>query len=615
MTLNSVLSVWAPAAGQAEAEVNGLPVPMAPLPGRPGWWAAAPVPAGTDYAFRLDGGDPYPDPRSPRQPHGPDGASRTYDHAVYRWGDAAWRGVPASGAVIYELHVGTFTPDGTLDAAIGRLDHLTALGVTVVELMPLAAFPGEHGWGYDGIGLWAVHEPYGGPDALKRFVDACHARGLAVFLDVVYNHVGPGNKLGSFGPYFTDVYTTPWGPAVNLDQPGSDEVRSFVTGNALMWLRDYHIDGLRLDAVHALEDRRAVHLLEELAVAVDSLAASARRSLVLVAESERNDPRLVSSREAGGYGLTAQWNDDFHHALHSALTGERQGYYADFGTIAGLAKVMTGAYFYDGSWSSFRGRSHGRPVDVLRVPAYRFVGFVQDHDQVGNRATGDRIAATLAAAGFPRDALLRVAAGLVLTAPFTPMLFMGEEWGADTPWQFFTDHTDPSLARAVSTGRRSEFAAHGWGPADVPDPQDERTFLRSKLDWAQPEREPHRSLLSWYRSLIALRRARPELTDPRLHAVRADYDEDARWLLVHRGPLRVAANLGAAPVRIPLACPAAAGAAAAGAAAATRPALLAASDPDITVEPSAISLPAASFAVVDVLPGHSFKDDGSVDTR
>ena len=275
--------------------------------------------------------------------------------------------------MIYELHVGTFTPEGTLDAAIGRLDHLTALGVTVVELMPLAAFPGEHGWGYDGIGLWAVHEPYGGPDALKRFVDACHGRGLAVFLDVVYNHVGPGNRLASFGPYFTAAHTTPWGPAVNLDQPGSDEVRSFIVGNALMWLRDYHLDGLRLDAVHAFEDQRAVHLLEELAVAVDALAAAAGRSLVLVAESDMNNPRLITAREAGGYGLTAQWNDDFHHAVHALVTGERQGYYGDFGAIAAVAKVMTGAYFHDGTWSSFRGRSHGRPVDTLRIPAYRFV--------------------------------------------------------------------------------------------------------------------------------------------------------------------------------------------------------------------------------------------------
>ncbi|MGH3211905.1 MAG: malto-oligosyltrehalose trehalohydrolase, partial [Trebonia sp.] len=385
----TVFSVWAPDAGRVDVEVAGRAAPMSPLAGRPGWWTAeADAPAGTDYRFRLDGGALQPDPRSPRQPHGPDGASRTYDHGAFAWTDARWRGTPFGGAVVYELHVGTFTPEGTLDAAIGRLDHLVSLGVTVVELMPVAAFPGEHGWGYDGIGLWAVHEPYGGPDALKRLVDACHRRGLAVFLDVVYNHVGPGNKLASFGPYFTDVYATPWGPAVNLDQAGSDEVRSFIVDNALMWLRDYHLDGLRLDAVHALQDHRAVHILEELAVAVDGLAAATGRSRVLVAESDMNNPRLVTPRAAGGYGLTAQWDDDFHHAVHALMTGERQGYYGDFGAIAGVAKVLAGAYFHDGTWSSFRNRSHGRPVDTLHTPGYRFVVFDQDHDQVGNRAVG-----------------------------------------------------------------------------------------------------------------------------------------------------------------------------------------------------------------------------------
>jgi maltooligosyltrehalose trehalohydrolase len=590
----TVFSVWAPDAARVDVEVAGLAVPMSAADGRPGWWTAeADAPAGTDYAFRLDGGALLADPRSPRQPYGPDGPSRTYDHDAFTWTDDRWRGVPVAGAVIYELHIGTFTIEGTLDAAIARLDYLTALGVTVVELMPVAAFPGEHGWGYDGIGLWAVHEPYGGPDALKRFVDACHDRGLAVFLDVVYNHVGPGNRLTSFGPYFTDVYTTPWGPAVNLDQPGSDEVRSFIVGNALMWLRDYHFDGLRLDAVHAFQDRRAVHILEELAVAVDGLAAAGDRaplSLVLVAESDMNNPRLVTPREAGGYGLSAQWNDDFHHAVHALVTGERQGYYGDFGALAGLAKTLTGAYFHDGTWSSFRGRGHGRPVDTLRVPAYRFVVFDQDHDQVGNRAVGDRLPATLAA-NPRRDGLLRIAAGLVLTAPFTPMLFMGEEWGADTPWQFFTDHTDPLFADAVSNGRRSEFATHGWTFAEVPDPQDKETFLRSKLDWAQPDREPHRSLLDWYRALLSLRRSRPELTDPRLDHVRVEFDEDARWLVVHRGTLRVAANVGDIPAEVPVDTPA-------DAAESGTVEILLASDPDTAVKPGVVRLPQASFAVM-----------------
>jgi maltooligosyltrehalose trehalohydrolase len=585
-----LFSVWAPAAGQVEVEVEGSRLPMRPAI-QPGWWQAdVPVIGETDYAFRLDGGNPLPDPRSPRQPYGPGGMSRTYDHSAFPWTDSGWHGAPLPGAVVYELHVGTFTLEGTLDAAIGRLGHLVDLGVTAVELMPLAAFPGEHGWGYDGISLWAVHEPYGGPDALKRFVDTCHGLGLAAALDVVYNHVGPGNQLAAFGPYFTSAHMTPWGPAVNLDQPGSDEVRAFVIGNALMWLRDYHLDGLRLDAVHALEDRRAIHLLEELATAVGGLAASVNRSLVLIAESDMNNPRLISPWQAGGYGLDAQWSDDFHHAVHSAVTGERQGYYRDFGSMGALAKTLTRAYFHDGTWSSFRGRSHGRPVDTASVPGYRFVGFLQDHDQVGNRATGDRIAATLASHPL-RDGLLRVGAGLVLTSPFTPMLFMGEEWGADTPWQYFTDHTDPLLAEAVSNGRRSEFASHGWDASEIPDPQDKETFLRSKLDWAQPGRSPHESLLEWYRSLLALRRARPELTDPRLRQVRVSYDEEARWLLTCRGTLRIAANLGDAAVQIPLEP-----------ASQEPPTLLIASASDISVTSAEIALPPATFAAVDTAP-------------
>jgi maltooligosyltrehalose trehalohydrolase len=594
-------TVWAPAAERVEVEVAGTRHPMTPAgdpegprQGRPGWWAAevdsvveVDTAAEADYAFRIDGGDPLPDPRSVRQPYGPAGFSRTPSGSSFPWTDSAWHGAPLSGAVIYELHIGTFTSEGTLDAAIRKLDYLRDLGITAVELMPVASFPGQHGWGYDGIGLYAVHEPYGGPDALKRFVDAAHGQGLAVFLDVVYNHLGPGNRLGEFGPYFTDAYPTPWGAAVNLDQPGSDEVRSFIVDNARMWLRDFHIDGLRLDAVHALEDHRALHILEELVEAAAGVTGTTGRSAILIAESDLNNPRLISPRAAGGYGLDAQWTDDFHHALHAAVTGERQGYYADFGSMAGLAKVFTRAYFHDGTWSSFRGRAHGRPADVFTVPSHRFVVFTQDHDQVGNRATGDRLAATLA--GHPlRDGLLRAAAGLALLSPFTPMLFMGEEWGADTPWQFFTDHTDPFFADAVSQGRRSEFAGHGWGINDVPDPQDPATFQRSKLDWSQPSSEPGKSMLTWYRSLLELRRSRPELTDPRLHLVRADYDDDARWLVVHRGPLRIAANLGDATVVVP-AAEVSAGCG-----------VLVASDAAVSVTPGSVTLPPASLAVLEV---------------
>jgi malto-oligosyltrehalose trehalohydrolase len=577
--------VWAPAARRVDVQVDGRPYAMSAdqLSGSAsGWWSAT-VPGtapGARYGFRLNGGDILADPRSARQPDGPAGLSQCYDHQEFGWTSAGWRGLPLAGAVLYELHVGTFTPEGTFDSAIERLDHLVALGIDAIELLPVAAFPGRHGWGYDGIGLWAVHEPYGGPDGLKRFVDACHARRLGVVLDVVYNHVGVGNRLAEFGPYFTDAHSTPWGPAVNLDQAGSDEVRAFIVDNAVMWLRDYRLDGLRLDAVHALTDNRAVHLLEQLSAEVRALSASLNRELVLIAESDANNPRLVMSSQAGGYGLTAQWSDDFHHALHAALTGERQGYYQDFGSMAALAKTVTRVFFHDGTWSSFRGRTHGRPVDVTRLLADRFVCYLQDHDQIGNRAAGDRISATLS------PALLKVAAGLVLTAPFTPMLFMGEEWGATTPWQFFTDHPDPQLGRAVADGRRAEFARHGWTVAEVPDPQDDATFARSQLDWSQLDAEPHRDLLSWYRELIALRRRWPVLTDPRLDRVDASWDEVARWLVIRRGRVRVLANLGPSAARLPLGV--------------VGGHLLIASTTGLAVDGDTALLPASSFAVVRI---------------
>ncbi|HTA01283.1 MAG TPA: malto-oligosyltrehalose trehalohydrolase [Streptosporangiaceae bacterium] len=573
----SEFRVWAPAASRVQAEVAGRLHEMSGSAS--GWWTVAVPDADPQalYAFCLDGGVLLPDPRSLRQPAGPDGPSQRYDQAAFTWSDAGWRGIPLPGSVFYELHIGTFTAGGTFDAAIKQLDHLADLGVTTIELMPVAAFPGRRGWGYDGIGLWAVHEPYGGPDGLKRFVDACHARGLAVVLDVVYNHVGAGNRLADFGPYFTDVHATPWGPAVNLDQPGADEVRAFIVANALMWLRDYHLDGLRLDAVHALADRGAVHLLEQLATDVHALGARLNRLLVLIAESDANDPRLVTSQEAGGYGLDAQWNDDFHHAVHAAVTGERQGYYGDFGSMAALAKTMTRVFFHDGTWSSFRGRSHGRAVDLFRVPGYRFVGYLQDHDQVGNRATGDRIAASL-----PAD-LLRVGAGLVLTAPFTPMVFMGEEWGALTPWQYFTDYQDAALGQAVAAGRRAEFAQHGW-LGEVPDPQDETTFERSRLNWADLHEPRHLDVHAWYRALIELRRREPELTDPDLSRIEASWDEAGRWLLVCRGPLRVVANLGPDTQRVPLD--------------AVGGQVLLSSAAGVATIGDALSMPPASFAVV-----------------
>ena len=377
---------------------------------------------------------------------------------------------------IYELHVGTFSPEGTFDGAAARLDHLVDLGVDVVELLPVAQFPGRHGWGYDGVDLYAPHDPYGGPDGLKRLVDACHARGLAVVIDVVYNHLGPaGNYLAEFGPYFTDRYTTPWGTAVNLDGPDSDPVRDFVVGNALMWVRDYHADGLRLDAIHAIVDTSAVHILEELRAQVEALAAELGRQVFLIAESDLNDPKIVHRPELGGYGIDAQWSDDFHHALHAVLTGERTGYYADFGSLDHLAKSLRQAYVYDGGYSPHRRRRHGRSPAGL--PPTRFLGYLQNHDQVGNRATGERSSMLLS------TGLLKVAAAIVLLGPFVPMLFQGEEWAASTPFLYFTDHDDPELGEAVSEGRRREFAAFGWSPEQVPDPQAPETFEASVLRW------------------------------------------------------------------------------------------------------------------------------------
>ncbi|MFC4498228.1 MULTISPECIES: malto-oligosyltrehalose trehalohydrolase [Streptomyces] len=541
--------VWAPQAERVTLTCDGVARALERDPGRAGWWTGeAEAADGSRYGFAVDDGPVRPDPRSRRQPEGPDELSAVVDQSRYAW-RVPWPGRPLPGAVLYELHVGTYTPEGTLDAAAGRLEHLAGLGVTHVELMPLCPFPGRHGWGYDGVGPWAVHEPYGGPEALKRFVDRAHELGLGVVLDVVHNHLGPsGNYLPEFGPYFTERHHTPWGAAVNLDAPGSDEVRAYFVGSALAWLRDFRLDGLRLDAVHELADTRAYHFLEELSAAVDALAAETGRPLFLIAEADLNDPRLVTSRKEGGLGLHAQWNDDFHHALHTALTGESQGYYADFARdpFAALARTLTGGYFHDGTYSAFRGRRHGRALDRSRVPAHRLLGYSQTHDQVGNRAQGDRLAAALS------PGLLACAAALTLTGPFTPMLFMGEEWAAGTPWQYFTDHTDPELAEAVRRGRRREFAAHGWAEEDVPDPQDPATRDRSCLDWSEPEREPHARVLAWYRELIALRHGQPDLTDPDLSDIKVAHDASARWLAFRRGDVRVAVNLGKEPAAIPL---------------------------------------------------------------
>ena len=506
-----------------------------------GWWRLSyDAPPGSDYAYVLpDAPAPLPDPRSPWQPSGVHGPSRVYDHSAFAWTDQAWTGKQLPGSILYEMHVGTFTPAGTFDAAIERLDHLVDLGVDLVELLPVNAFNGEYNWGYDGVCWYAPHEPYGGPDGLKRFVDAAHARGLGVVLDVVYNHFGPsGAYAPMFAPYLSKHGSNPWGDSINLDGPLSGEVRRYIADNVLMWLRDYHVDGLRLDAVHALVDHSAITLLEQLAVEVESLSAHLGRPLSLIAESDLNDPKLITPREAGGLGLTAQWDDDVHHALHTLLTGERQGYYGDFGSLDCLQTVLEGAFFHADTWSSFRGRRHGRPVNRRLTPGHRFVAFLQNHDQIGNRAVGDRLSALLS------PGLLKVGATLLLTAPFTPMLFMGEEWAASSPWQFFTSHPEPELADAVRTGRRREFAAHGWAGAEVPDPQDPATFARSKLDWDERGKPEHAEILGLYQRLIALRRSRADLSDPWLSKVEVWHGD--QHVVIRRGGCVIAANL--APV-------------------------------------------------------------------
>ena len=550
------------------------------LRGERGWWHAelSPELSRADYAFSVDDGPPFPDPRSPLQPHGVHGLSRPVDHAAFEWRHPRYHQAPLSSAIIYECHIGTFTPAGTFEAAAERLGYLRDLGVTHLELMPVAEFSGVRGWGYDGVNLYAPHHSYGGPDAMKRFIDASHEHGLGVILDVVYNHLGPeGNYLAKFGPYFTHRYRTPWGDAVNLDDADSDEVRRFFCDNALMWLRDYCVDGLRIDAVHAIFDASAIHFLEQLGAEVRELEAALGRHFVVIAESDLNQPRIVTPSEAGGYGLDAQWNDDFHHALHTILTGESAGYLADFGSIAQLAKTLTRGFVYDGVYSKSRRRTHGRPVEGLS--AHRFVAFLQNHDQVGNRAMGERLGHLVTVDQ------LKIGAALLMTAPFVPMLFQGEEWNASGPFQYFTDHQDATLAVAVRKGRRAEFAAFAHA-SEVPDPQAPQTFERSKINWDERERGEHREISEWYRQLIRLRRCVPDFETGRLDLDAVSFDEGARWLSVRRGESLVLCNFAPTAQRISIAQDV------------TRFRVSLASKPDVRVDGAAVDLPPVSVAIL-----------------
>ncbi|WP_035352188.1 malto-oligosyltrehalose trehalohydrolase [Edaphobacter aggregans] len=539
--------VWAPRVGRVAVKIGDARHEMRAVGDR-GWWSTQVEQAGPgiDYSFLVDDDPtPYPDPRAMWMPNGVHGASRVYGTGEFAWTDERWQAAPLASAVMYEMHVGTFSPEGTFDGAISRLGHLAETGVTHVELMPVAEFPGDFGWGYDGVALFAVREQYGGPDGLKRFVDACHAHGLAVLLDVVYNHFGPvGNYSGKFGPYMTNRHCTPWGDAVNLEFEESDEVRRFFCDNALMWMREFHIDGLRLDAVHEYVDRSAINFMEQLSMEVEELSTVLGRRLVLVAESDLNDPRVVQPREAGGYGMDAQWNDDFHHALFTVLHAgdEGKGYYGDFGSMEQLAKALTKVFVYDGMYSGYRRKSHGRPVEGLST--HRFVGFIQNHDQVGNRATGDRLEHIV---GLDRA---KAGLGLVMTAPFVPLLFQGEEFAASSPFQYFAHHDDPEMARAVSEGRRREFAAFGWRPEEIPDPESRETFERSKLRWDEVKEGSRAEMLTWCRRLIALRRSSPSLNDGEPGQTRVRFDEEKRWLVMDRGRVRVLCNLGEAQVEL-----------------------------------------------------------------
>ncbi|WP_319454194.1 MULTISPECIES: malto-oligosyltrehalose trehalohydrolase [unclassified Mycobacterium] len=539
-------SVWAPRPRRVRLDVDGTRRDMTRSDG--GWWRAhADVPPDARYGFLLDDDEKVlPDPRSPRQPDGVHERSQLWDASAATWTDQDWAGRSIEGAVIYELHVGTFTQPGTFDSAIEKLDYLVELGVDFVELMPVNAFSGTHGWGYDGVLWYAVHEPYGGPDGLVRLVDACHGRGLGVVIDTVFNHLGPsGNYLPRFGPYLSSG-TNPWGESINIADADADEVRTYIVDCALRWMRDFHADGLRLDAVHALVDTTAVHILEELSTETDALAAQLGRPLSLIAESDRNDPRLITPRDRGGYGITAQWDDDIHHAIHTAVSGERQGYYADFGSLETLATTLRHGYFHAGTYSSFRRRRHGRPFDTASIPATRLLAYTLTHDQVGNRAVGDRPSQNLDAGQ------LAVKAALALGSPYTAMMFMGEEWGSTSPFQFFSSHPEPELARATAEGRKAEFAEHGWEADEVPDPQDPETFRRSKLDWTEVTAGEHARLRELYRGLIRLRHDEPDFADPWLDHLAVEYDEEQRWIVLRRGAFAIACNLGTNPARVPV---------------------------------------------------------------
>ncbi|MFC1901450.1 malto-oligosyltrehalose trehalohydrolase [Chloroflexota bacterium] len=521
-------SVWAPFSERVEAHIVEPRELILPLErDECGYFntVAGGIPAGGLYFYRLDGQSEYPDPASRFQPRGVHGPSQIVDRD-FPWEDVLWPGLPLQDYIIYELHTGTFTPEGTFDAVIKYLEELKDLGITAVELMPVAQFPGSRNWGYDGVYPFAVQDSYGGPDGLKRLVNACHGMGLAVIMDVVYNHLGPeGNHLAKFGPYFTNRYQTPWGAALNFDGAYSDEVRRFFIENALHWITEFHIDAFRLDALHAILDISSRTFIEELAASVHRQAEKLNRKIYLIGESAANNARLIRPQESGGYGLDAQWNDDFHHALHVLLTGEKAGYYQDFGTIQQLVKAFREGFVYSGEYSPYRRHRHG--TSSLDIPAERFVVFPQNHDQIGNRAGGERSSQLVSFEA------LKLAAGMVLLSPFLPLIFMGEEYGETAPFPYFVSHTDPALIEAVRRGRREEFAAFDW-KGELPDPQDEATFLLARLNHGLHNEGQHKVLYDFYRELIRLRKANAALACLSRDNMEVRGDENNETLCVRR---------------------------------------------------------------------------------
>jgi maltooligosyltrehalose trehalohydrolase len=522
--------VWAPSRERVDVHILAPEERRVPMEKSADGYHHAVIDAvgeGTRYMYTLDGDTDRPDPASRLQPETVHGPSEVVG-SDFEWHDQSWTGVALEDYVVYELHVGTFTEEGTFDAMIPRLDALKALGITAVELLPVAQFPGGRNWGYDGVYVGAAQSTYGGPRALKRLIDACHERGLAVVLDVVYNHLGPeGNYLSEYGPYFTDRYKTPWGLALNFDGAHSDHVRWFFIHSALQWIDEFHFDGLRVDAVHAIVDHSAEPFLQDLCDAVRSRAAQLGRRVYTIAESDLNDPRVITPKENFGLGFDAQWADDYHHSLHTLLTGEQDGYYAGFPPrVSNLARISGTGYLYVGQHSQYRGRKYGLAPKTR--DGAQFVISSQNHDQVGNRMMGERIATLVS---FDKA---RLAAAALILSPFVPMLFMGEEYGEKAPFQYFTSHSDPALIEAVRKGRMEEFDDFTWS-GEPPDPHDEETFRRSKLKWELRDRGEHASMLRLYTQLIALRRDTPALRSLDLSAVETHADDDHSVLVVKRG--------------------------------------------------------------------------------